>query len=108
MISVQGFKKTFYVGFRRRPSVAVRDMTFEVEEKEIFGFLGPNGSGKTTTIKALLGLIKPDAGTLSLVGHSSSTLMADHVGHLPEHPTLRVYWIRARHLVWPVGWDESS
>jgi len=88
MISVQGFQKTFYVGFRRRPSVAVRDMTFEVEEREIFGFLGPNGSGKTTTIKALLGLIRPDAGALSLVGHSSSTMgWRDHVGYLPEHPT---------------------
>jgi len=88
MIEVEGFKKTFYVGFRRRPSVATRGISFSVDKGEIFGFLGPNGSGKTTTIKALLGLIQPDEGRLSLVGHPSESMgWRDHVGYLPEHPT---------------------
>lgn len=88
MITVDGFKKTFYVGFRRRPSVATRGISFSVEKGEIFGFLGPNGSGKTTTIKALLGLIRPDEGKLSLVGHPSDSMgWRSHVGYLPEHPT---------------------
>jgi ABC-2 type transport system ATP-binding protein len=88
MIKIEGFKKTFYVGFRRRPSVATKGISFSVEKGEIFGFLGPNGSGKTTTIKALLGLIRPDEGRLSLVGHPSDSMgWRDHVGYLPEHPT---------------------
>lgn len=88
MIEVAGFKKTFYVGFRRKPSVATRDVTFSVDQGEIFGFLGPNGSGKTTTIKALLGLIRPDDGTLRLLGHASSSMgWRSQVGYLPEHPT---------------------
>ncbi|GAG18030.1 unnamed protein product, partial [marine sediment metagenome] len=42
--------------------VAVNDLTFAVEEGEIFGFLGPNGSGKTTTLLMLLGLTEPTRG----------------------------------------------
>jgi len=88
MINVEGFKKTFYVGFRRRPSVAAKGISFSVEKGEVFGFLGPNGSGKTTTIKALLGLIRPDAGNLSLLGHPSNSMgWRSFVGYLPEHPT---------------------
>ena len=88
MINVDGFKKTFYVGFRRRPSIATRGISFSVDKGEIFGFLGPNGSGKTTTIKALLGLIRPDEGKLSLVGYPSESMgWRSHVGYLPEHPT---------------------
>jgi len=47
---------------------AVNDVSFAVEKGEIFGFLGPNGSGKTTIIKALCGLLKPSAGTGTILG----------------------------------------
>jgi len=52
--------------------VAVEDATFEVPLGTICGFVGPNGSGKTTTIRMLLGLIKPSAGTGSIIGNSIS------------------------------------
>jgi len=42
--------------------IAVDDLTFSIEEGEIFGFLGPNGSGKTTTLLMLLGLTEPTKG----------------------------------------------
>jgi len=48
---------------------AVDSISFEVEESEIFGFLGPNGSGKTTTIRMLTGIIEPDGGTAVVMGH---------------------------------------
>ncbi|MBT8211573.1 MAG: ABC transporter ATP-binding protein [Acidimicrobiia bacterium] len=49
--------------------VAVEDVSFAVEEGEIFGILGPNGSGKTTTVECLQGLRKADAGGLRVLGH---------------------------------------
>lgn len=47
---------------------AVDDVTFSVEEGEIFGIVGPNGAGKTTTIEAIIGLRKPDSGFVSVLG----------------------------------------
>src|SRR5579864_992668 len=57
--------------------VAVNDLHLEVLRGDVYGFLGPNGSGKTTTIRMLLGLIRPTAGSISLFGLDNST-------HLPE------------------------
>ena len=47
---------------------AVDDVSFEVGKGELFGFLGPNGSGKTTIIKALCGLLRPSEGTGHILG----------------------------------------
>lgn len=49
---------------------AVKNISFEVKEKEIFGFLGPNGAGKTTTINMLCTMLKPSHGTASVNGYS--------------------------------------
>ncbi len=49
--------------------IAVDHITFHVQRGQIFGFLGPNGSGKTTTIRMLLGLLHPTAGTAFVLGH---------------------------------------
>ncbi|MBF9130616.1 ABC transporter ATP-binding protein [Plantactinospora sp. S1510] len=48
--------------------VAVRDVSFEVRAGEIFGIVGPNGSGKTTTVECLTGLRRPDGGTIRVLG----------------------------------------
>ena len=48
--------------------VAVHDVSFEVEPGEIFGILGPNGSGKTTTVECLQGLRRADGGRISVLG----------------------------------------
>ena len=47
---------------------AVEDVSFVVNEGEIFGMLGPNGAGKTTTVECMTGLRHPDAGTISVLG----------------------------------------
>lgn len=49
--------------------IAVDAVSFEVQPGEVFGYLGPNGSGKTTTLRMLLGLLRPTAGTASVFGH---------------------------------------
>jgi polyether ionophore transport system ATP-binding protein len=61
-LSAQGLRKTF------GNTVALDGLDLTVEPGEIHGFLGPNGSGKTTTIRILLGLLRADAGTATLLG----------------------------------------
>ena len=51
---------------------AIDDISFNVGEGEMFGLVGPDGAGKTTTIRALCGLIKPDSGKISLLCAASS------------------------------------
>ena len=58
------------------PVTAVNDLSLQIESGEIVAFLGPNGAGKTTTIDMLLGLARPDAGTVSVYGHSPQDAVA--------------------------------
>jgi ABC-2 type transport system ATP-binding protein len=60
-----------------------------VESESIFGFLGPNGSGKTTILRMLTGLAKPTAGSAHVAGVYVSKAAHDlpaHIGYLPEEP----------------------
>ena len=52
---------------------AVDGINFDVAKGEIFGFLGPNGAGKTTTINMLIGLARPDSGTIRIAGIDCSS-----------------------------------
>lgn len=62
VISVESLRKTF------GEVVAIDDLTFAVEEGEVFGLLGPNGAGKTTTVECIAGTCTPDAGRVSVLG----------------------------------------
>src|SRR4030043_267066 len=62
IISVRNLRKTY------GKTVAVDDISFEIEEGEIFGFLGPNGAGKTTTVECLQALRRPDSGNIRVLG----------------------------------------
>jgi ABC-2 type transport system ATP-binding protein len=63
---------------------AVSDLTLDVPGGSIYGFIGPNGSGKTTTIRMILDLLVPDAGTITVLGRPSRSTVRDDVGYLPE------------------------
>lgn len=66
---------------------AVIDVSLEVKKGEIFGFLGPNGSGKTTTIRMLCGLLKPDSGVGTCLGYdvlTQSLSIKRHVGYMTQ------------------------
>ncbi len=62
VIDVQNLGKTY------GDTIAVQDLSLAVNKGEIFGIVGPNGAGKTTTIESIIGLRKPDAGTVSVLG----------------------------------------
>ena len=78
VLQVEGLTKTF--GTRK----VVDNVSFEVKRGEIFGFLGPNGSGKTTTIRMALGILRPDAGSVSILGSPPDRSVLKGVGYLPE------------------------
>ena len=92
VLSVEKLAKTFVKPFTGKKVEAVRGVSFEVRRGHIFGFLGPNGSGKTTTIKILTGLIFATGGKASILGESvpSSDAMGK-VGFLPENPYVYPY-----------------
>jgi ABC-2 type transport system ATP-binding protein len=64
--------------------VAVNGVSLTVPEGSIYGFIGPNGSGKTTTIRMIMNILLPDAGEVTVFGRHSSSTARDDVGYLPE------------------------
>src|SRR5206468_9547169 len=73
----------------RRKKDALRALSIEIYKGEIFGLLGPNGSGKTTTIKLLLGLLFPSDGEAFVFGQPAADVRKnERVGYLPEESYL--------------------
>ncbi len=85
VVETKGLTKVF-TDFWGRPKVAaVVDLDLELRPGEVYGLLGPNGSGKTTTIKMLLGLLFPTRGRAWVLGHPPGDVRAtQRVGFLPE------------------------
>jgi sodium transport system ATP-binding protein len=69
MISIHHLTKSFQSG--RRTVLAAQDVSFEVGPSEVYGLLGPKGAGKTTMMRMILGLLKPDHGYAEINGHRS-------------------------------------
>ena len=64
--------------------IAVDDLSFSVNQGEIFGLIGPNGAGKTTTIRMMMDIIKPDSGDVTILGEKLSEASKNRLGYLPE------------------------
>jgi len=86
VIETENLTKVYEAAFGGQDVRALTDLTLSINEKEIFGYLGPNGSGKTTTIKMIFGLIFPTAGTIKVMGREdiASPAVKRHIGYLPE------------------------
>ncbi len=85
MIKVEGLSK------RYARTLAVDDISFEVEKGQIVGFLGPNGAGKTTTMRVLTCFLPPTSGTAKIAGFDvleQALEVKRHIGYLPETPPL--------------------
>lgn len=73
------------------PTVAVRNISFEVEKGEILGFLGPNGAGKTTTMRIITGYFPPTDGNAYVAGYSvldNPLEVKKRIGYVPENPAM--------------------
>jgi ABC-2 type transport system ATP-binding protein len=90
VIEVEGLRKEYFrlIGGR---TLAVAGLDLSVPGGGVFGFLGPNGSGKTTTIRCLLGLVRPSAGSCRVLGEDSQRSLwrvSPKLGSIVETPTL--------------------
>ncbi|MEH1099678.1 ATP-binding cassette domain-containing protein [Micromonospora sp. CPCC 205561] len=88
VLEIEGLRKT-YKSRRRGTRNALDGFDMRVEEGQVHGFLGPNGSGKTTTLRTLLGLIRPNAGRMAILGHelpAALPAVAGQVGAIVESP----------------------
>ncbi|MBI4713264.1 MAG: ABC transporter ATP-binding protein [Planctomycetes bacterium] len=88
-IKTENLTKVYKTTFSRYQVKAVDNLNLEIYEGEIFGLLGPNGSGKTTTIKILLGLLFPTSGLVRVLGKPpDEVIVKDRIGFLPEESYL--------------------
>ena len=88
IVEIEQLTKDYEVGFWRKKKVRALDgLSLQVNEGEIFGFLGANGAGKTTTLKLLMRLMFPTSGNARILGRDISDLtMHNQIGYLPENP----------------------
>ena len=88
VVEINNLTKDYEVGFWRKRKVrALDDLSLEIKQGEIFGFLGANGAGKTTTLKLLMRLIFPTSGNAKILGSEISDVpMHAKIGYLPENP----------------------
>jgi ABC-2 type transport system ATP-binding protein len=94
VIEIEGLRKT-YRSLRRGSRQALDGFDMSVDEGEIHGFLGPNGSGKTTTLRTLLGLIRANDGRMRVLGQDVPSGLPDvvrHVGAVVESPQFFPYF----------------
>ena len=64
--------------------VAVNDLSLDVPTGSVYGFIGPNGSGKTTTLRMIMNIFYPDSGTIRVLGGEAGDSCNDRIGYLPE------------------------
>ncbi|WP_215826755.1 ABC transporter ATP-binding protein [Spiroplasma endosymbiont of 'Nebria riversi'] len=94
-ISISGLTKRF------KKQVAVNNITIKVKSGKIHGFIGPNGSGKTTTIKCLIGSIIPNSGEIQIDGKDATLSVAKEVlGYIPENARFPMHLSTYKYLTW--------
>ncbi len=89
VIKIRNLSK-IYRDFWGRPKVqALNSLSLDINKGEVFGLLGPNGSGKTTTMKLLLGLLFPSGGEITILGETATNVEKnERIGYLPEESYL--------------------
>lgn len=99
-LRIHGLTKEYRIGFSRRAVMALDHLNLEIEEGEVFGFLGHNGAGKTTAIKLLMGFVYPTAGEAWIFDRSIRDVgVKQYIGFLPESPFFYEYLTAEEFLV---------
>ena len=89
VVETKNLTKIYRDFWGRQKVRALKALDLQIHKGEIFGLLGPNGSGKTTTIKLLLGLLFPTSGDISILGKTASDVVKnERIGYLPEESYL--------------------
>jgi ABC-2 type transport system ATP-binding protein len=102
------------LNYRTSGEFAIDDVSLNVPAGALYGFLGPNGCGKTTTIKLLLGLLRPNSGTITVLGNAIPDALPAalaRTGVIPDRPHLHRYLTVAEsmelHRAFYPGWDAK-
>lgn len=89
VIEIRNLSKIYRDFWGRKKVQAVKSLSLDVHRGEVFGLLGPNGSGKTTTMKMLLGLLFPSSGEMRILGKPATDVSKnERIGYLPEESYL--------------------
>src|SRR6201986_5239884 len=89
VVETRNLTKVYRDFWGRRKKTALNALNIQIEKGEVFGLLGPNGSGKTTTIKLLLGLLFPTSGQALVFGREATDVKKnERLGYLPEESYL--------------------
>jgi len=103
------------LSYRAGRHFAIRDLRMQVPNGSVYGFLGPNGSGKTTTIRLLLGMLPPADGSITVLGHDIPTHAPSAlagIGYVPErlhlYPMLTVDETMRYHAAFHSRWDAGE
>src|SRR5881396_2597351 len=89
IVETRNLTKVYRDFWGRQKKTALRALNLQIDRGEIFGLLGPNGSGKTTTIKLLLGLLFPSDGEAFVFGQPAADVKKnERIGYLPEESSL--------------------
>jgi ABC-2 type transport system ATP-binding protein len=88
IIETKDLRKVYRTGFWLKAAPpSLKQCSLEIQKGETFGLLGPNGAGKTTLLKLLLGIIRPTAGSATLMGEpAGDSSVKAKIGYLPENP----------------------
>lgn len=87
ILKTDGLSKEFKTSLGSASVLALNKLSIDVRRGEIFGLVGPNGSGKTTTLKLLLGLLRPTSGKVEIFGQSARNIgVKQRIGFLPDGP----------------------
>jgi ABC-2 type transport system ATP-binding protein len=91
-VYLRGVHKSFRTGFIMKKIQALSGVSLEINKGEVFGYLGPNGSGKTTTLKLIMGILFPDKGVIRVMNRLPKDIVAkEKIGFLPESPYFYEY-----------------
>jgi ABC-2 type transport system ATP-binding protein len=88
ILEVKHLNKTFPGGLLEKPRQVLKDVSFSLPSGETTGFVGSNGSGKTTSIKCMLDFMRPDSGEILFFGKQLDLSAKRRIGYLPERPYL--------------------